>query len=43
MGKVRVICARDCCNMNEYNENPLATAQTIDTDGWLETGEYGDR
>jgi fatty-acyl-CoA synthase len=35
------ICARGYCVMLEYNDNPEATAKTIDSDGWLHTGDLG--
>lgn len=35
------ICARGYCNMLEYNSNPEATAATVDSDGWLHTGDLG--
>ncbi len=35
------ICARGYCNMIEYNDNPDATAKTIDSDSWLHTGDLG--
>ncbi len=41
VGEVGEICARGYCNMLEYNDNPEATAKTIDADGWLYTGDLG--
>ncbi|MEM7537404.1 MAG: class I adenylate-forming enzyme family protein [Chloroflexota bacterium] len=35
------ICAKGPCNMIEYNANPAATASTLDTEGWLHTGDLG--
>ena len=35
------ICIRGYCNMLAYNENPKATSQTIDSSGWLHTGDIG--
>ena len=35
------ICSRGYCNMIAYNDNPAATAKTIDGDGWLHTGDLG--
>jgi fatty-acyl-CoA synthase len=35
------ICSRGYCNMLEYNDNPKATRDTIDADGWLHTGDLG--
>jgi len=35
------ICSRGYCNMLEYNDNPNATAATIDAEGWLHTGDLG--
>ena len=41
LGAVGEICARGYCNMLAYNDNPEATARTIDRDGWLHTGDLG--
>lgn len=35
------ICVRGYCNMNGYHGNAQATADTIDKDGWLHTGDLG--
>jgi fatty-acyl-CoA synthase len=40
-GEVGEICARGYCVMIGYNDNPEATAKTIDADGWLHTGDLG--
>lgn len=41
VGEIGEICTRGYCNMIEYNDNPEATAKTIDGDGWLHTGDLG--
>ncbi len=41
IGQIGEICARGYCNMIGYNDNPEATAKTIDKDGWLHTGDLG--
>ena len=41
LGEVGEVCARGPCVMLEYNDNPQATADTIDSDGWLHTGDVG--
>jgi fatty-acyl-CoA synthase len=41
VGRVGEICSRGYCNMIGYNDNPEATAKTIDKDGWLHTGDLG--
>ncbi len=35
------ICTHGYCNMIGYNDNAAATAETIDGDGWLHTGDLG--
>lgn len=41
VGAVGEICARGPCVMLEYNDNPEATSETVDTEGWLHTGDLG--
>ena len=41
IGAVGEICARGPCVMLEYNDNPKATSETVDTEGWLHTGDLG--
>ncbi len=41
IGMVGEICTRGYCVMLGYNDNPEATARTIDGDGWLHTGDLG--
>ena len=41
VGEVGEICTRGYCVMIGYHDNPSATADTIDADGWLHTGDLG--
>ena len=41
LGEQGEICVRGYCTMIEYNDNPQATAATVDADGWLHTGDLG--
>lgn len=41
LGKVGEICVRGYCCMLEYNDNPEATAATLDAEGWLHSGDLG--
>ena len=41
LGEVGEICARAYSVMLGYNDDPEATAKTIDADGWLHTGDLG--
>jgi fatty-acyl-CoA synthase len=41
IGEQGEICARGYQLMLGYNDNPEATAKTIDRDGWLHTGDLG--
>ena len=41
LGEQGEICVRGYCTMIEYNDNPEATAATIDAQGWLHTGDLG--
>jgi fatty-acyl-CoA synthase len=41
LGTVGEICSQGHCNMIGYNDNPEATAATIDNLDWLHTGDLG--
>ena len=41
LGEQGEICARGYLLMRGYNDNPEATARTIDAEGWLHTGDLG--
>jgi fatty-acyl-CoA synthase len=41
VGATGEICSRGYCTMLEYNDNPAATADAIDAEGWLHTGDLG--
>jgi len=41
LGAIGEICARGYCVMLGYNDNPDATAQAVDAEGWLHTGDLG--
>lgn len=41
LGEIGEICARGYALMLGYNDDPEATARTIDREGWLHTGDLG--
>lgn len=41
LGETGEICARGCGVMKGYFDNPGATAQALDAEGWLHTGDLG--
>ena len=41
VGEVGEICVRGYCVMIGYHDNPAATAEAIDAESWLHTGDLG--
>ena len=41
VGEVGEICVRGYCVMIGYHDNPSATAEAIDAESWLHTGDLG--
>ncbi len=41
LDNVGEICVRAYCNMIGYHDNPEATHEAVDSDGWLHTGDLG--
>ena len=41
VGDMGEICVKGYCCMVEYHGNPNATLETVDTDGWLHSGDLG--
>ncbi|MFO7855439.1 MAG: AMP-binding protein [Paracoccaceae bacterium] len=41
LDEIGEICVRGYCRMLGYNDDPEATARTIDAEGWLHTGDLG--
>ncbi|TDC93070.1 AMP-binding protein [Actinomadura sp. 7K507] len=41
VGELGEICTRSVCVMTEYFDDAAATAEAIDADGWLHTGDLG--
>ena len=41
LGEAGEICARGPCVMLRYHADPHATAETVDAQGWLHTGDLG--
>ncbi|MEZ5152469.1 class I adenylate-forming enzyme family protein [Rhodococcus zopfii] len=41
VGELGEVCTRSSCVMTEYFSDPASTAEAIDADGWLHTGDLG--
>lgn len=41
IGQIGEICVRSICTMHEYFDMPDQTAQTLDAQGWIHTGDLG--
>jgi fatty-acyl-CoA synthase len=41
IGAAGEICGRGYCTMLGYNDNPQATEEALDAEGWLHTGDLG--
>ncbi|WP_458682584.1 AMP-binding protein [Prescottella equi] len=41
VGELGEVCTRSSCVMTKYFDDPQSTAEAIDVDGWLHTGDLG--